>query len=174
VAVGVAVSAAVSVAGCGARSTSAPPTPLPLTSQTSNSTGTATSSVDPGSDGAILAAARAYLDTQAASVRSAETGPFFSISTPDCNCRIGVDSVVKYLKAHKYHEDITYSFVQPPLIQTRNETTADIRIRFSSNPYHVFDSAGIIVAEGINDRGDFVVSFRREGSRWVAFLSHNY
>jgi len=134
---------------------------------------TSTATVDPASDEAILAAARNYVAAQSAAIRSANSDPFFAVTTADCNCRIGVVTVIGYLRDNGYHEDVSYSFVDPPSVRVRSDKSADVRIHFRSGPYSILRSDGSVVRPGGEDSGDFVVSFRLEGGAWVAFLSRN-
>src|SRR5438128_985636 len=96
-------------AGCGGSPMAGGPAALPVSSTSGAGSTAASASVDPSSDAAILAAARAYLDAQAVSVRSANSAAFHAVTTADCNCRAGVETVVAYLKSHDYREDVTYS-----------------------------------------------------------------
>lgn len=174
-------------AGCGGGSPSAGPSPLPLgvsgaghttaptgeTSRAPTSAATLSASVDPDSDAAIVAAAHAYVAALQLVGRSASSAPFDAVSTSDCNCRVAVDGVASFLRERKLHEDIVYHFSQPPKIRARSSTSADVYIHFISDPYHTITDQGSIVATQKPDKGDFLVSFRREGDVWRAFLVSN-
>jgi hypothetical protein len=97
--------------------------------------------------------------------------PFTRVSTPDCNCRKGVQTVVDYLESRSAHENISYHLAEPLSIRARSVTNADVHIHFVSGPYQVLDPVGKVLTNGSPDAGNFVISFERGGDGWIAFFA---
>jgi len=168
------------LSGCGGGAApTAGPTPSALTSQapstpavTSTSTpASASPSIAANSDAAILAAARGYVTAIEAVGRTGHITAFSRVSSQDCNCRKGIQTVVDYLESRSAHENITYRYVEPIAILARNGTNADVHIHFVSGPYEVLDPAGKVLTKGTPDSGNFVISFQRGGDAWIAFFA---
>jgi hypothetical protein len=169
----VAVATVLGSTGCGSGSSESRPTPLPVSTPASSVAISPTPRVDPASDEAVLAAARAYVAAVEVAARTGDPSEFRSITTADCNCRSAVEKIAEQLRKDGQSQDVRYRFVDPPRVVVRNMTVADVAVSIESEPYAVTNSSGVVIATHDPDGGKFVVSFRREGDSWVAFLVRN-
>lgn len=157
------------VAGCGGSSKAADPTPTSISSVAA-SKASPTPSVDPASDAAVLAAARAYVDAYERSLRMANPTDYLSVTTDDCSCRTSVLQTIRDLGDRHEHLDVVFQVSDLRLV-VRNEERADVALEITNAEYHVLaDIDGKVTETAPQSKRSFVLSLGKEGDIWRVFL----
>jgi hypothetical protein len=172
------------LAGCGGGSSAtAGPSPVPLGSSSSVSVGptpgtdtaarsspaAATSPpVDPNSDAAILAAARAYVHAFQTSIQSRDLSALDAVATKSCECREGAFRFVDALTRAHQRADVRLASTAERIV-SKNSRNAEVTFVLVNAPYSLIDDSGKPVGSGAAGSVPTTLYLERIGSGWRAF-----